>query len=89
MKTFKTASPVNPAITRCEPCLLTRMEAGVAARIKKLCASPEIQNRLRELGFREEQVIRLVTTRTNCICQVCNKAALQFRPASPSKIVGS
>ena len=41
-------------------------------RIKKLCASPETQIRLRELGFCEEQIIRLLTTHTNCVCLVCN-----------------
>ena len=57
---------------QCETCPLNRMEAGVVVRIKKLCASPEIQTRLREIGFCEEQIIRLVTTQTNYICLVCN-----------------
>ena len=58
--------------TQCETCPLNRVEAGVAVRIKKLCASPDIQIRLRELGFCEEQIIRLLTAHTNYICQVCN-----------------
>ena len=58
--------------TRCEPCPLSRVKAGVAVRIKQLCASPEVQNRLRELGLCEDQVIKLLTSRTNFICQVCN-----------------
>ena len=58
--------------TQCETCPLNRMEAGVVVRIKKLCASPEIQTRLREVGFCEEQIIRLLTAHTNYICQVCN-----------------
>jgi Fe2+ transport system protein FeoA len=41
-------------------------------RIKQLCASPEVQNRLRELGLGEDQIIRLLTSQTNFICQVCN-----------------
>ena len=41
-------------------------------RIKQLCAAPEVQNRLRELGLGEERIIRLLTSRTNVICQVCN-----------------
>jgi len=57
---------------RCEICPLNRVEAGVAVRIKKLPASPDIQIRLRELGFCEEQIIRLLTTHTNYICLVCN-----------------
>jgi Fe2+ transport system protein FeoA len=51
---------------------LNRVKAGVAVRIKKLCASPEMQDRLREIGFCEERIIRLLTSHTNYICQVCN-----------------
>jgi Fe2+ transport system protein FeoA len=57
---------------RCEVCPLSRVKAGVAVRIKQLCATPEVQNRLRELGFCEDQIIRLLTSQTNFICQVCN-----------------
>jgi Fe2+ transport system protein FeoA len=57
---------------RCEICPLSRVQAGVAVRIKQLCASPEIQTRLREIGLCEDQIIRLVTSQTNFICQVCN-----------------
>ena len=57
---------------QCDTCPLNRVKAGVAVRIKKLCASPETQIRLRELGLCEEQIIWLLTTRTNFICQVCN-----------------
>ena len=58
--------------SRCELCPLTRVKAGVAVRIKRLCAAPELQNRLRELGLGEEQVIKLLTSQTNFICQVCD-----------------
>ena len=51
---------------------MSRVQAGVAVRIKQLCASPEMQNRLRELGFCEDQIIRLLTSKNNYICQVCN-----------------
>ncbi len=71
-KTSKTTSRANPMKAQCETCPLNRVEAGVAVRIKKLCTSPDIQIRLRELGFCEEQIIRLLTTRTNYICLVCN-----------------
>ncbi len=63
---------VEPRKNACEPCPLNRVKAGVAVRIKRLCASPEMQTRLRELGFCEEQIIRLLTSQTNFICQVCN-----------------
>lgn len=61
-----------PEKTRCEICPLSRMKAGVAVRIKQLCAAPKIQNRLREIGLGEEQIIRLLTGQGNFICQVCN-----------------
>jgi len=51
---------------------LSRVQAGVAVRIKQLCAAPEVQDRLREMGLGEDQIIKLVTSRTNFICQVCN-----------------
>jgi Fe2+ transport system protein FeoA len=58
--------------SRCEICPLSRVKAGVAVRIKQLCAAPELQNRLRELGLGEDQIIKLLTSHTNFICQVCN-----------------
>jgi len=58
--------------SRCEPCPLNRFKAGVAVRIKQLSVAPEVQHRLREIGLGEEQIIRLLTSRTNFICLVCN-----------------
>lgn len=57
---------------RCEICPLTAVRAGVAVRIRRLCAAPEVQDRLRELGFCEDQIIRLLANQTNFICQICN-----------------
>jgi Fe2+ transport system protein FeoA len=57
---------------RCGVCPLSRVQAGVAVRIKQLCAAPEVQERLREMGLGEDQIIKLVTSRANFICQVCN-----------------
>lgn len=62
----------SPEDTTCELCPLSRVKAGVAVRIKRLCASPETQDRLREIGFCEDQIIKLLTSRANFICQVCN-----------------
>ena len=56
----------------CGICPLSLVRIGVAVRIRKLCAAPEMQERLREIGLCEDQVIKLVTNRTNFICQVCN-----------------
>jgi len=65
-------NPIINSESRCEPCPLNRVRAGVAVRIKQLCASPEMQARLREIGFCEDQIVRLVTSQSNLICQVCN-----------------
>ena len=48
------------------------MAAGTLVCIKQLGASPEVTARLRELGFCEEQQIRLLTREANIICLVCN-----------------
>lgn len=64
--------PAQERETRCEACSLSCVKAGVTVRIKQLCAAPEVQERLRDLGFCEDQIIRLVTSQTNFICQVCN-----------------
>ena len=57
----------NPAV-----CPLSQIRAGMAVRIKHLAASPEVSHRLRELGFCEDQQIRLLSQQSNVICQVCN-----------------
>ena len=44
----------------------------MAVRIKRLSAPPEVSHRLRELGFCEDQQIRLLSHQANVICQVCN-----------------
>ncbi len=67
----ESGSEIESAL-RCEVCPLSCVKAGVAVRIKRLCAAPEVQERLREIGLCEEQVIRLLTSHTNFICQVCN-----------------
>ena len=41
-------------------------------RIKQLPASPEVSHRLREMGFGEEQHVRVVSQEANVICQVCH-----------------
>ena len=58
--------------TGCSLCPLNRVKAGVAVRIKQLCASTEVARRLREIGLGEEQIIKLITSQANIICLVCN-----------------
>ncbi len=53
-------------------CPLSRLRSGMAARVKQLCASPEVGQRLREIGLGEEQVVRLLSGGVNVICIVCN-----------------
>ena len=53
-------------------CPLTEVRPGTRCRIKQLLASPDMVRRLRELGFCEEQQIRLLTQERTMICQVCN-----------------
>ena len=69
---MNTATEVFTQETNCDVCPLSRVRAGVAVRIKQLCAAPEVQNRLREIGLCEDQIVRLITSRNNFICQVCN-----------------
>ncbi len=53
-------------------CPLSRVKAGTTVCIKELAASPEVRDRLRELGLGEEQRVKLVSSEANVICQVCN-----------------
>jgi Fe2+ transport system protein FeoA len=55
-----------------EVCPLSRIQAGAVVCIKRLSTAPEVSSRLRELGFREEQRIKLLAGKSNFICQVCN-----------------
>ncbi|HMJ88407.1 MAG TPA: FeoA family protein [Candidatus Acidoferrum sp.] len=51
---------------------LSEVGPGVSVRIKQLSASPELSTRLREMGFCEEQRVKLLSRNSNLICQVCN-----------------
>ncbi len=48
------------------------MRAGTSVRIKQLLATPELCQRLRELGLCEEQRIKLLLQDRSVVCQVCN-----------------
>jgi ferrous iron transport protein A len=61
-----------PGCPKPDLCPLNQVQAGTAVRIKHLVASAEVSHRLRELGFCEEQQVRLVSKHVNVICQVCN-----------------
>ena len=53
-------------------CPLSRVQAGTTVCIKRLSTAPELTDRLRELGFGEEQIIKLIACESSFICQVCN-----------------
>lgn len=53
-------------------CPLSRVQEGTLVCIKQLGTAPGVTQRLRELGFCEEQIIKLVARESNYICQVCN-----------------
>ncbi len=53
-------------------CPLSRVQVGMEVCIKKLATAPEMQDRLRELGFCEQQRIKLLSRHANLICLVCN-----------------
>jgi ferrous iron transport protein A len=53
-------------------CPLSRVRAGSVVCIKELAASRDVISRLREMGFCEEQEIKLLSKHGNLICLVCN-----------------
>jgi len=53
-------------------CPLSQVRAGTVVCIKQLAASSEMTGRLREMGFCEEQQIKLLSSEGNIICLVCN-----------------
>ena len=53
-------------------CPLTRVKAGTVVCIKQLATSPEMGDRLREMGFGVDQRVRLLMQQDTVICQVCN-----------------
>lgn len=53
-------------------CSLAHAAAGVSLTVRELRAPEHVAVRLRELGFCEQQRVRLLSKHTNVICQVCN-----------------
>jgi Fe2+ transport system protein FeoA len=51
---------------------LNRVRAGTTVVVKQLTASPDMNRRLREMGFGEEQRIKVLSLANNLLCQVCN-----------------
>lgn len=63
---------VAGSCARPDVCPLSKVKAGTTVCVRELAASPEVQDRLREIGLGEAQTIRLLTSEANIICQVCN-----------------
>lgn len=51
---------------------LNRVRAGCVVIVKQLTADHDVNQRLREMGFGEEQRIKVITLQNNVLCQVCN-----------------
>lgn len=58
----------------------------MTARIRHLDAEPELAVRLREMGFCEDQSVRMVSQSHSVICQVCN-VRLGLSPALAARIM--
>ncbi|HAV61038.1 MAG TPA: hypothetical protein DCY13_01575 [Verrucomicrobiales bacterium] len=69
-----------------ELCPLSHVPAGTFVRIKQLASTPEINDRLREMGFCEEREIRLISQSASLLCQVCN-ARLGLNPKIAQSIM--
>lgn len=62
-----TAACGNPAL-----CPLSQVKAGTVVCVRELATGPEVSDRLREMGLREDTRVRLVSHQDSVICQVCN-----------------
>jgi Fe2+ transport system protein FeoA len=64
---------VNGECRHSDVCPLSHLEPGVCARIRELAGADAFLNdRLRELGFCEDQQVKILSRGGNLICQVCN-----------------
>ena len=71
-KKFATLKVIDGQCAGPAVCPLSRVKAGTTVCIKELAASPDMRDRLRELGFCEEQHVKLLSRQSSIICQVCN-----------------
>jgi Fe2+ transport system protein FeoA len=51
---------------------LNKVRAGCVVIVRQLTAAPEVNQRLREMGFGEEQRVKVITLQNTVLCQVCN-----------------
>lgn len=67
-------------------CPLSQVDAGEMVCIKGLAATPDVTDRLREMGLCEQQKVRVISRHSNFICQVCN-ARLGISPKLAESII--
>ena len=53
-------------------CPLSRVAAGTVVCVRELAVTPEVSDRLREMGFGVDTHIKLLSTQDSVICLVCN-----------------
>ena len=53
-------------------CPLNRVRVGTTVIVRRLTASPEVNQRLREMGFSEDRTIKVISLQSTLLCQVCN-----------------
>ncbi|MBM3837648.1 MAG: ferrous iron transport protein A [Verrucomicrobia bacterium] len=75
MNAFASPKTANPDCEICGAqslCPLTEIQAGTTVRIRRLNVSDELCQRLREIGFFEQQVLQCLAQRGGVICQIDN-----------------
>lgn len=68
-------------------CPLNQVKAGTVVCVRELIATPEISDRLREMGLREDSRVRLVSHQDSVICQVCNARVALSRKLAEAILV--
>lgn len=53
-------------------CPLNQVKAGTVVCIKQLLTSPDVRDRLREMGLCEDHKVKLLSSHSSIICQICN-----------------
>ena len=68
----KTYTVLDGQCAGADLCPLSRVQVGMVVCVKHLDTTAEMRDRLRELGFCEQQRIKLLSRHSNLICLVCN-----------------
>lgn len=71
-ETTPAATPAPDGCTHGTLCPLNHVADGTVVCVRELTTTPEVRDRLRELGLGEEQRVKLVSRQNSVICQVCN-----------------